>query len=880
MTATPHRLAAALADRYKIERELGQGGMATVYLAEDLKHRRKVAIKVLRPELAAVIGADRFVREIQTIAALQHPHILGLIDSGEVNGTAYYVMPFVEGESLRDRLSREKQLPIPDAVRIATEVASALDYAHRHNVIHRDIKPENILLHDGSALVADFGIALAVSSAGGSRMTETGMSLGTPTYMSPEQAMGEREVTARSDIYELGCVTYEMLIGEPPFTGPTAQAIVAKVVTETPRPLLPQRHTIPPHVEAAVLTALEKLPADRFASAAAFAEALVRPSTLTTPISRVGDHEAPAGYQRRWRSHTTLTTAAALALGGLAAWGWLRSPPAAGVSRFAVELKGLDPLFLAGAAISPDGARIAYQLPNGQLMLRDLDRLEATPAPGGEIGLAPFFSPDGQQLAFYTALPGALRVVPVTGGSPVTLVEDSAYGAGGAWSDDGWLYFVGGASQGLLRVRAEGGAPQLVARPDSLRDELFFNWPQVLPGGRTALLTIMRRTGAADIAAVDLGSGKLTVLTRGLRALCTRNGLLIVLTSEGSVQAVRFDSRRTRLEGRPVTVLEGATLGSAAFGFSSFSLSNTGTLLYETAPPGHQVVRVSREGKEQVLDPSWVGLFAHVNASPDGRQLAVTVVREGRTELWVRDLATGTFTRLAYEGTYNYRPSWSPDGRSLLFVSDRSGRSAVYETPADRSGAATLIRADPRAVDEAERSQDGRWLIYRSGSGGGRDIYAVRPGTDSVPLPLVISPFEDYAPTLSPDGRWLAYGSDESGRPEVYVRPFPNAAAARWQVSRAGGREPVWAHSGQELFYRNGAGELVAAAVAAVPSFRVTSERVLFPTRDYVVDGLHASYAVNPDDRSFLFVRLPPGTKSQLVVVLNWLDELKAKVGK
>ncbi|HSE47028.1 MAG TPA: serine/threonine-protein kinase, partial [Gemmatimonadales bacterium] len=252
MTTTPDRLAAALADRYKIDRELGQGGMATVYLAEDLKHRRKVAIKVLRPELAAVIGADRFVREIQTIAALQHPHILGLIDSGEVNGTAYYVMPFVEGESLRDRLSREKQLPITDAVRIATEVASALDYAHRHKVIHRDIKPENILLHDGSALVADFGIALAVSSAGGSRMTETGMSLGTPTYMSPEQAMGEREVTARSDIYELGCVIYEMLIGEPPFTGPTAQAIVAKVVTETPRPLLLQRHTIPPHVEAAV----------------------------------------------------------------------------------------------------------------------------------------------------------------------------------------------------------------------------------------------------------------------------------------------------------------------------------------------------------------------------------------------------------------------------------------------------------------------------------------------------------------------------------------------------------------------------------------------------------------------------------------------------
>src|SRR5512147_2426545 len=208
MTEQATRLGAALADRYRIERELGAGGMATVYLAEDLRHERQVAIKVLRPELAAVIGAERFVREIKTIAALQHPHILGLIDSGEVNGTAYYVMPYVEGESLRDRLTREQQLPVADAVRLATEVADALDYAHRHGVIHRDIKPENILLHDGSALVTDFGIALALSTTGGTRMTEAGMSLGTPQYMSPEQAMGEREITARSDIYALGAMTY------------------------------------------------------------------------------------------------------------------------------------------------------------------------------------------------------------------------------------------------------------------------------------------------------------------------------------------------------------------------------------------------------------------------------------------------------------------------------------------------------------------------------------------------------------------------------------------------------------------------------------------------------------------------------------------------
>src|SRR5687767_7454927 len=298
MSSMLDRLTSVLAERYSFEREIGAGGMATVYLAQDLRHDRLVALKVLRPELAAVIGAERFLAEIKLTANLQHPHILPLFDSGAADSFLFYVMPFIEGESLRDRLRREKQLPVDEAVRIATEVASALDYAHRHGVVHRDIKPENILLHDGRALVADFGIALAASKAGGNRMTETGMSLGTPHYMSPEQAMGEREITARSDVYAVGAVLYEMLTGDPPFTGSTAQAIVARVVTESPRPLHPQRHTIPPHVEAAVLTALEKLPADRFATAAQFAEALANrsyASVTATAVSPAVSRARPRG---------------------------------------------------------------------------------------------------------------------------------------------------------------------------------------------------------------------------------------------------------------------------------------------------------------------------------------------------------------------------------------------------------------------------------------------------------------------------------------------------------------------------------------------------------------------------------------------------------
>src|SRR5579859_409407 len=362
------RLSAALADRYAIERELGAGGMATVYLAQDRKHDRQVAVKVLRPELAAVIGAERFLAEIKTTANLQHPHILPLFDSGEAVPTGagaegqsflYYVMPYVAGESLHDRLAREKQLPIADAVRIAGEVAGALDYAHRHGVIHRDIKPENVLLHDGRALVADFGIALAASKAG-RRMTETGMSLGTPHYMSPEQAMGEREITARSDVYALGCVVYEMLSGEPPFTGPTAQAIVAQVMTEAPRSLTRLRKTIPPHVEAAVLQALEKLPAVRFASAAEFAAALADPTFASTraALGAPGRGRAVAAARLPW--------ALLLVAVGILAFEWLRPTPAPAppaVYRFNVVLPANAAWvgdILSIPALSPDGTRLVY----------------------------------------------------------------------------------------------------------------------------------------------------------------------------------------------------------------------------------------------------------------------------------------------------------------------------------------------------------------------------------------------------------------------------------------------------------------------------------------------------------------------------------------
>ncbi len=402
MSEAPLRLTAALAERYRVERELGQGGMATVYLAHDLKHERDVAIKVLHPDLGAALGGDRFLSEIRTTARLQHPHILPLLDSGDADGLLYYVMPLVTGETLRSRLERERQLPVEEAVLIAREVADALGYAHGLNVIHRDIKPENILLQGGHALVADFGIALAVQTAAGQRMTQTGLSLGTPQYMSPEQAMGEKSIDARSDVYALGAVTYEMLVGEPPFTGPSVQAIVARLITEEPRSISAQRKAVPEHVEAAVMHALEKLPADRFATASGFGAAL---ADGTAPRARTKVmRSAPRASRRRSALALVAVGAAGIAL-GLAA-GWATSSrgkhPVPPVLRYAMPLPdsvAIDDANAAALAYAPDGSRFAYASRAG-LMLRALDQLEAVPVPGAARGNSPFFSPDGSWLGY------------------------------------------------------------------------------------------------------------------------------------------------------------------------------------------------------------------------------------------------------------------------------------------------------------------------------------------------------------------------------------------------------------------------------------------------------------------------------------------------
>ncbi|MGH7511692.1 MAG: protein kinase domain-containing protein [Gemmatimonadales bacterium] len=885
------RLQSALADRYRLDREAGAGGMATVYLAQDVRHDRRVALKVLRPELAAVIGAERFLAEIKLTANLQHPHILPLFDSGEADGYLFYVMPFVEGETLRDRLNREKQLPVPDAVRIATEVASALDYAHRHGVVHRDIKPENILLHDGQALVADFGIALAASKASGSRMTETGMSLGTPHYMSPEQAMGEREITARSDVYAIGAVLYEMLTGDPPFTGSTAQAIVARVVTETPRPMHAQRHTIPPHVEAAVLTALEKLPADRFASAAEFAEALINRGFTGASTATTAKVPAAARPKQRMNPLTVGALAVAAAATAAALWGWLRPAPSPVVNRYSLLLRSteaLRPSAIAGnVAVSPDGNRIAYIGPaegGTRLWLREHDKLRPSPVAGTEGGLSPFFSPDGSQLAYIVG-GRSLRVAPLGGGPPVTL-SDSLNASGGDWGTDGYIYTE--VNEGLGRVRATGGPLEVLFRLSDQRHEIGAEYPNVMPDGK-GLIFRRRLAGQSanefDIMAMAIPGGTPRPLLHGVYAHYAGAGPLLVVTGDGKLLAVPFDPKKMTLKGAPVAVMDGL-LRTGPFEVN-LAVSATGTLVYTAGGSAgtNSAWWVNRDGSGAPVDTTWriQGSITSVALSPDGRSLAVTILRGAAQDIWVKQLPTGPFSRLTFGDTVHFRGAWTGDGRSVVYINDvGSGAGKPVLRRADGTGTPKVLLESSMTFGQAVPTSDGRWLLLRrsNAEAGNGDIYAVKTG-DTTLVPLVTSPARELSPAVSPDGRWLAYASDESGVFEVYVRPFPDAATARWQVSVSGGTLPVWARNGRELFFINGHGEMSSVELRPGPNFAIGEPRALFPVGRFIVSSNAGVYDVTPDSRRFLMVRPLEGAgEAELVVVQNWFEELQTRIGR
>jgi eukaryotic-like serine/threonine-protein kinase len=895
------RLSAALEGRYAIEGQLGQGGMATVYLADDLKHERKVALKVLKPELAAVIGADRFLSEIKTTANLQHPHILPLFDSGEADGFLFYVMPYVDGETLRQKLDRERQLGVDEAVGITRAVASALQYAHDLDVIHRDIKPANILIHAGQAVVADFGIALAVSEAGDGRLTETGLSLGTPHYMSPEQATADRDLSNRSDVYSLGCVLYEMLTGAPPHTGPTAQSVLVRILTEPPRPVTDVRAAVPPHVAAAIAKALEKLPADRFEDASAFASALddrafqytAAHRAPATGLATAAAASAPASKRGTVPAlPTLLVLASALALAG---WGWLR--PAAPVAvepsvRFTIDLSDITLRPFDEIIISPDGQHFAVTgTLDGErgLFVRSSDDESFRRLTGPVDPSFPGFSPAGDWIVYAEDSDESLMKVSLSGGAPRPVVPASAEldPAFPHWGEDGTIVFSGQPSRqeiGVFRVPDTGGeATRLV------EGNYFF--PRLLPGGNGVLLADGDRTSTVylDIAADTV----LDLIEGAIHARYVHEaGSILYSDVSGGLWAVPFDVERGVTSGSAVPVLDGVMTNFDIF--ARFSVSENGTLVYGTGPgngrgraPRTELVVSTLRGDETVL-PLAPRLFGDVRWSPDGESVAYAGNEPGADfsrSIYVYNVELGTTPRQITFGDVDFDPVWSPDGQRVAFASrsdSTDGSDLFLKSVADDTPPVGLLSLPDRQAP-TDWVTDDLMLIENSASGT-FDLWTIR-----VPDSTSAEPYhteENFVGrgTVSPQGDLAAYVSDESGAREVYVRSFPTPRQ-KVIVSQGGGDYPRWSPDGLTLYYwRGDPDSLFAAHITREPTFAVLQ-------REFLLSGDFSSFSwdLHPDGDRFIVPRLvqdgPTGEDGEEtvperhIVVVNWFTELRAKMG-
>ncbi len=878
-------LTAALADRYAIEREIGAGGMATVYLARDLKHDRRVALKVLKPELGAVLGVERFLSEIKVTANLQHPNLLPLFDSGEAGGMLFYVMPYVEGETLRARLEREKQLPVDDAVRIASAIASALAYAHAQGVIHRDLKPENILMQAGQPVIADFGIALAVSNAGGARVTQTGLSLGTPQYMSPEQATGDRAIDGRTDIYSLGAMTYEMLVGDPPHTASTAQAIVAKVLTERPSSVQTSRPAVSDEVAYAVAKALEKLPADRWNSAQAFAEALQ--GNAGTGGATAARHARGVPVTRWSVKASPLPWAVAFVVAAVVAViGWMRggnaaSPevirfelPAPAGAQFSSAISGIASYL----AISPDGKRVVFTASrvNGPdlLWVRDIGSLTARPIAGTEYGDNPAFSPDGKWIAF-GAPDGTLKKVAIDGGSMMTLCELGAAGSIGiTWLSDRELAFAKWnlTDHGLWRVSADGGTAMRFTAKEPARDERQQAEPRAIAGGRLVLYSSSESVNNTRIAVAEVATGRTVIFKSlaGAQALGVTHGQLLYVRGDGALMAAPFDERALTV-GAPVQILDSIAVSRQEVGAA---LSESGSLLYQRGGGSSQLVTVDEHGVVRTLVDS-VRAYAHPRLSPDGRRIAFEVRGPSDAQVSVYDLAAHTVERLTRDGS-NDRPEWSPDGKRIMYPSARGDTTALRWKAADGSGPETQVQIHAYPIREGVLTPDGRSVVYRvDADTSNRDVFMASLTGDHTPVPLLVSKADEKLPRVSPDSKWLAYVSDESGREEVYVRTLA-PGGGRVPVSAGGGGEPLWSGDGRRLFYRHGS-KMMAATIATTPTLSVTKRDDVFDI-PFATDPYHPNYDVTADGKRFVMVQ-PLESSRATVLVVNFAEELKRRVG-
>jgi serine/threonine-protein kinase len=882
---------------YEVLEPLGTGGVGEVFRAHDSRLRRDVAVKVLSDRFTLDVRRLRqFEHEARVLASLNHPNIATLHAIEPLGATQALILELVDGETLAERIAAGP-LPLAAALAIARQIVAALEAAHERGVVHRDLKPANIKLRaDGAVKVLDFGLAQvsasALSGTDPKAITLTAVDLviagtvmGTPAYMSPEQARG-LPLDKRTDIWAFGCVLYEMLTGRAAFGGGHVSDVVARIIEREPD-LAALSDEVPPGVRRLLRRCFHKDPRERLRD--------IGDARLDLEEASASVDEAQA--QSRWRAwgwRGRVAVVIALGIGlviafiGLDLALRLRTQPVPEMSapprvaRFAIPMAITASSSGRALAISSDGVRIAA-VTDGGLAVRARDQLDTLQlsglsAPGAG---APFFSPDGRWIAFTDGQ--SLKKVPSTGGRVVQIAESgpaaiASWGAGGIVFAD---------VNGLFHIAPEGGAPR------ALRAELGSNeqaaFPQLLPGGAAVLFTVIpTRTNTpaflanapgARVDVLNLASGaRHTVINGAGRAQYLPTGHLVYVAGE-TLYAAAFDTERFELRGAAVPVLKGVNV-------SEFAISDEGTLVYvsRAAGSGNTLVWVDRQGREQALDAP-ARPYNYPRLSPDGTRVALDVGGPTDRDIWIWDLKRKTYERFTLDPAGNPIVEWSRDGRRLAFGSERFGVTNIFWQAADGSGEPERLMKSDRLQMPLAFTPDGRLLFSADVAGRGRDIHALSLDGSHRVERIVYSEANDLTAGVSPDGRWIVYDSDESGQFEVYVRPYPHAySGGRWQISSNGGRQPLWSHDGREIFYRDFDGDLYAASVNLNPTFKPGPVARLFPNAGYAGRGARGggrTYDVSADGQRFLMIKLepgPPATASSVVVVLNWFEELKHAV--
>ncbi len=871
-------------DSYELLVQIGAGGMGEVYKAHDTNLGRDVAIKVL-PEAFAHDSERlaRFQREAKMLAALNHSNIATIHGLEQSNGTHFLIMELVSGETLAELIKREGAVPIEEALKIALQIAEALEAAHEKAIIHRDLKPANVkVMPDGKVKVLDFGLAKAFTGdAADSNPSQSptlsavatmqGVLLGTAAYMSPEQARS-KAVDKRTDIWAFGCVLYEMLTGKQAFDGEDVTEILAAVVKTDPDwQVLPA--TTPAKIRDLLRRCLQKDKALRLRDAGdahiEIQEALIAP---TAAAPDVVTNQLPG-----WRLPVLAVLAALVvaALSGFLGWN-LKHASSKPVSRTVINLPTGDQLAaqdFPAIAISPDGTQLAYVVIHGgtrQIFLRALDSLEAKPLAGTEGANTPFFSPDGQSLGFFAE--GKLKKLSASGGAALTLAN-AAVPSGATWASDGSIVFAPNTTSVLQRISDVGGTPQELTALD--KGDISYAWPEFIPDNKAVLFAA--RGSNPRIVVQSLTSGERRNLFSGGSSPRYASTGHLIFALGGNLMAAPFDGRRLQATGAAVPVVEGI-LQSGWFGGFQYAMSGTGSLAY--LPGGslasERLVWVNRNGTEQALAaPAHAYIYPRI--SPDGRQVVVSIAEEENQE-WLYDLSRDTLSRLTFGGNLNYNSAWTPDGKRIAFMSNREGPQNIFWQLGDSSGGLERLTTSEYTQVPRSFSPDGQLLAFvEITPTTGYDIWVLRL-SDRKAEPFLRTPFNESVPEFSPDGHWLAYISDESGRFEVYMQPYPGPGS-KYQVSTDGGTEPVWNPNGKELFYRSGE-KMMAVEITAKPTFSVGKPKMLFQGPYLPTPITFPYYDVSPDGQRFLMIKPTEQTSSltQIIVVQNWFEELKRRV--